>query len=550
MGSLVADLSAEPDTELRETHISWAFLRAEEVLKVKKPVDLGFLDYRDPERRRGYCEAEVELNRRLAPDVYLDVVPIVRDSRGVHHAGVPGDVGAVDWAVRMRRLPDACRADQLLAAGTLGVRAIDRLAARLVEFHAACATDETMARFGLPDTIAVNVGENFEQTRGTVLEHLRREEAVEIERRQLEFLRKSDPLLRARAAGGRVRDGHGDLRLEHVYFDADGPGSIHVLDCIEFNARFRYADVAADVAFLSMDLASHGRVDLAERLLARYALESNDYELYRVIDFYEGYRAYVRAKIAAMIAAAAPPGSPAGERAREEARRHFVLALATARPPLQPPTLIAVGGLIATGKTTVADRIACAIGAAVVEADRTRKHLLGVAPTHEVHEAAWRGAYDPTFTDRVYDDLLRRGADVLASSRPVVIDASFRSRAHRAAARAFARAHGVTFRFVECRAGRDVCLDRLRERTPGSTASDGRLEIFDAFAAEADPVDELAADEHVVLDTTRPIAEVSADLLQALGPWPMQGGDERPSAEIDPTPAMAKGPHLNSFGRD
>ncbi len=321
-----------------------------------------------------------------------------------------------------------------------------------------------------------------------------------------------------RIAQGRIRDGHGDLRLEHVYV---GPGgAIRVLDCIEFNERFRYADVCADIAFLSMDLAAHGRVDLAERLLATYAREADDYDLYSVVDFYESYRAFVRGKVASMLANDEGADPTTRRRAAQEARRYFLLALSSDRQSLLRPAVIAIGGVIASGKSAIANRLSAELSAPVIETDRTRKSVLGVNALRPLHEPAWSGAYSADFSDRVYDELFRRAGAVLASGRPVVLDASFRSAPLRRRARDLAKAHGVPFRFIECRATPEVCRERLVEREGQPTVSDGRLAIFDEFCARYEPVVELEADEHLVLDTTKPVEDSLETLRQSLETWP------------------------------
>jgi aminoglycoside phosphotransferase family enzyme/predicted kinase len=504
--------------EVRETHASIVFLGERDVYKVKKPVDLGFLDFRTVEKRKVACEAEVALNARLAPDVYLGVVPVVRAARRDGALAFGGDGALVDWAVHMRRLPDDERADVLLARGALTAETVDAVAERLAAFHAAARCDDETRRFGAPDVVARNVVENFAQTRESIGAHLRPGEADEIETRQLGFLRDARALFERRAAEGRVRDGHGDLRLEHVYVDPGG--ALTVLDCIEFNERFRFADVASDVAFLAMDLAWHRRVDLAERLLARYALASGDYDLYAVVDFYEGYRAYVRGKVATMLAADHGAPDDARRAAAAEARRYFLLALASQRRALLPPVVVCVGGVIASGKSTVAAAVAGELGAPVVEADRTRKQLLGVDPRTRIDDAAWSGAYDVAFTERVYAEVLRRAEAVVASGRAVVLDASFRSPAQRAAARAFAAARGVPIRFVECVAPPDVCRRRLAQREVEGGVSDGRLAIFDAFVARFEPFDELPPDERLVVDTSGEAARAVARVREVVATWP------------------------------
>ena len=450
-------------------------------------------------------------NARLAPDVYLGVVPILRG----------GEV--VDWAVHMRRLPDDVRADVMLGEGRLTPEHLDDVAERLAAFHdgASLAPD----RFGGAASVRANVEENFAQTRNALASLLRPDEVAELLGWQTSFVQTRWSLFEQRVEAGRVRDGHGDLRLEHVYFTSPSAPQapehslrsleplryaprLSIIDCIEFNDRFRYADVCADVAFLSMDLASHGRVDLAERFVARYARASNDFDLYALIDFYESYRAFVRAKVATF------------SHARAEARRHLLLALSADRHALLSPSLVAVGGVIASGKSTLAERLGDAMSAPVLDADRTRKSMLGVTPMTRLREGAWHGAYDPTFTEKVYAEVLRRADVVLASGRPVVIDASFRTQAFRQRAQALAKSHGVPFRFVECRAPRDVCLTRLAARERSPSVSDGRRAIFDDFCKSYEAPSELPARELITIDTTLPAEENVARLRTLLDCWP------------------------------
>jgi uncharacterized protein len=506
---------------LIETHISWVFLVGGDVFKVKKPVNLGFVDFGTIERRKAACDAEVLLNGRLAPDVYRGVVAIRRGDDG--RCVIGGRGALVDWAVHMVRLPEERRADLLLARGDLSGDAIDAVASRVASFHASARCDEATARFGTSDAIAFNIEENFSQTDGRIDAYLANGQGDEIARWQTAFVRGHEGLLAQRVAAGRVRDGHGDLRLEHIYVprgSSDASDVPTIIDCIEFSDRFRFGDVCADIAFLSMDLAAHGRVDLAERFIARYARDTNDFDLYALIDFWESYRAYVRGKIAAIVAADDRLGPAARARADHDARTYFLLALAAGRQSMLLPAVIAVGGVIASGKSTVAERVGLALSAPVVEADRTRKDVLGLQATRRVDDAAWQGAYDPKFTNRVYAEVLRRADVVLSSGRPVVIDASFRSRAMRRAAMDAARRHGVPFRFIECRADADVCRARLVERARERSISDGRLEIFDEFCARFEPVNELAADDHIVLDTTRPFDQSLSALEARVDFWP------------------------------
>jgi aminoglycoside phosphotransferase family enzyme/predicted kinase len=522
--SLVDDLRAGA-RELRETHISWVFLFEHAVLKVKKPVNLGFVDFSTLELRRAACEAEVALNSRLAPGVYRGLVPVLRGSDGRARFGAPSGPTAldlpaptpgredeiVDWAVAMLRLPDGDRADQRLAEGRLELADIERLAHLLARFHAGAETGAHIDRFGDLASIAVNVRENFMQARAALLQVVTEREACQVEAQQLEFLEENAARFDRRVRARRIRDGHGDLRLEHVYFHAqEAP---RVLDCIEFNERFRYADVCSDIAFLSMDLAWHGRRDLAELFLAAYARESDDYDLYSVVDFYESYRAYVRAKICAIGYTSPGADFELSARLERDARRYLLLALAAERPSVDPPRLIAIGGVIASGKSTLADALGRRLSIAVLSSDRTRKALLGVAADSPIHDEPWRAAYSDERTEQVYAELLRGAEAVLDSGRSVIVDASFRTRSTRQQVQQLARALGVAFTFVECRVPIELSRQRLRERAKAPSISDGRSEILDEFAGRYEPVVELSAAEHAVVSSAGPVTESLAQLV-------------------------------------
>jgi predicted kinase len=354
--------------------------------------------------------------------------------------------------------------------------------------------------------------ENFEQTRSSAPKHLSANDVAEIEHFQLGFLNANAALLEARVQGGFVRDGHGDLRLEHVYLHGR---EMSVIDCIEFNERFRYADVCADLAFLAMDLAWHERDDLAQALLSAYSREAQDYQLYRLIDFYESYRAYVRGKVTSFAMESLSDADPAHDKASADVRKYYLLSLACARPSMRRPMLCAIGGLIAAGKSTMAERLASKLSAITIDADRTRKHLFNVRASEPLSAEAFAGAYAPASSGRVYRELASRARDVLQSGRPVVLDASFRSRAERLAIRELATELGTDFLFIECRAPRPVLEHRLaqREHPESALVTDARLPLLDAFLNSYEPVNELDAHEHLVIDSTQPLDASVARVL-------------------------------------
>lgn len=486
-----------------ETHISRVFLDAWHAYKVKKPVDFGFLDYSTPEKRRRACEAEVELNRRFSPDVYLGLVPVTREAGGPYRLGGKGPI--VDWAVKMLRLPASERGDVRLAAGSLTPRHLERLAERLADFHASAPADARARRFGEAPMVARNVEDTFTAARPLLGSLLGHGEAARLEAGLLGWVRDHGSLLRERMEQGRIRDGHGDLRLSQVYFDSAGRPLL--LDCIEFNDRYRYGDVAVDIAFPAMDLAVRGRREYSEILLSAYARASGDYDLYAVVDFYQAYRACVRGKIAAHGALDASASKEARELAVSKTRDYFRHAFGfLSRRPADSPVIALCGG-IASGKSTLAAALGTELGAPVLESDRIRKRLAGFHPLEARRDGLWQGLYRPDKTERVYAELRRCARLVMDSGRPVLLDASFRARRERTLLRAMAAQAGRPCLVVECRADREVAAERLRRRAQGPSVSDGHEELVDAFLASWEPEEGPDAEEVLVLDTSRPLPE-------------------------------------------
>lgn len=510
---LVADLlrpEAYPpprpaEVTLLTTHISWVFVTDREVWKLKRPVDYGFVDYTTLERRRHFCEQEVALNRRLAPDVYLGVVPVTLE-RGRHTfvAGGP----AVEYAVRMRRLPADASADALLAASALTLEHLERLAARLSRFY---AEQPPVTAGDAASAIAANVAENFDQARSFVDRFVSASTLHAVRTWQEGWLRERGNRFRRRQRRGRVRDGHGDLRLEHIYFESP-TGPPIVIDAVEFSERFRVADVAADVAFVAMELEARGRRDLAEGFLAAFARETEDDDLYGVIDFYLSYRAWVRAKVAALVAtdASTPPAKAA--RKASEARALFALAESYTRERRQAPPVIAVGGLVGAGKSTLAAALGRALAVPVLASDRIRKSLAGVAPTARAPETAYTAA----FSARTFHELLRRAEVVVGSGRGIVLDATFGSRDLRRRVRDLARRHGRPFRFVEVQCDEATLRERLRERSRGPSVSDATEALLPTMRRRFEQVTELDAAERVVVDGTAALGTQVEQVRQAV----------------------------------
>ena len=304
---------------LIQTHISWVFITDDFAYKVKKPVDLGFLNFTTLRRRHHYLQEELSLNRRLCPEIYLKVVPITAP-RGRVRVGGPGP--PVDYALQMRRLPQNRMMDEVADRGELRQEHLDGIIARLAPFYAQAATGPKINQYGEPAIIAYNHEENFSRTEALAGELFPRELFEEVRDFARSFLSRQRGLFLRRIREGRIRDCHGDLHMKNICL-ADG---IYIFDCIEFNPRFRYGDVAADIDFLAMDLDFHGSRELSRYFVQRFALAAGDQELLEILDFYKCYRAYVRGKINAFVAQDPAQSPGAREQAGAAARAYFALA--------------------------------------------------------------------------------------------------------------------------------------------------------------------------------------------------------------------------------
>ena len=276
--------------ELAQTQMSFVFLTDDYVYKVKKPVNLGYLDYTTLDKRHFYCQREVELNRRLCPAAYLGVVPIRLDKGNI---SIDGQGEVIEYAVKMRRLPQEAMMNVLLANNKVSPQMVASVAQKLAGFHQRAETNATISAFGNLDAITKNTEENFTQTKKYIGNTIPQDKYQRIKDYTTAFIKNNAPLFHKRIDDGRIRDCHGDLHAAHICFTDD----ICIYDCIEFSDRFRYCDVASEVAFLAMDLDHYGQADLSRSFVNAYVAQSQDDELLRLLNFYKCYLAYVRGKV-------------------------------------------------------------------------------------------------------------------------------------------------------------------------------------------------------------------------------------------------------------
>jgi len=504
-----------PDqVEMVQTHISAVFLAGDEVYKLKKPVRFSFLDYSTLQLRHHYCEEEVRLNRRLAPTTYLGVVPVLRigNEYRVREAVNMQDAVVMDYLVRMRRLPPERTLESLLAAGRIGKEELHALAKRLVHFHQTASTKDAAA-YGAPDVIWQALADNFSETGSFLGDTISQKHYTFIQDFSRQFFNEHQALFARRILHDRVREGHGDLRCDHVYFLDQG---IEMIDCIEFSARLRTCDVASELAFLAMDLELREAPTVATTLIEEYVTQADDAELLSLLPFYQCYRAYVRGKVASLKSCETeiPPEEQA--QARWQARRSFRLAYRYARGPLAP-ALMVVCGHIGTGKSTVARILGAHTGFSIFNSDVVRKRLAGVSPTTRASDEFQGGIYDEDFSRKTYDALRTHAEEELSEGRGVIIDATCKQPEDRRSFLTIGEKLAVPVLFVECRASLAEIEQRLHERERREdSVSDATWEIARLQEADFPSFDDLPASFRWVINTEKDIDEELMPVEEAL----------------------------------
>jgi aminoglycoside phosphotransferase family enzyme/predicted kinase len=539
------DASAGSGVRWVQTHISHVFLTATRVYKLRKAAQLGFVDFGTRRERNADCAREVRLNRRLAPDVYLGVAPVEDEGRGFHVGALREDVAPEalgedrrEHVVVMRRLPDGCDALSLLARGALRGSHLDAVAERLARFHSehGLGVPSPFTREAWHEHVERPVRENLEllaPAAGRLVPRRTWRRACDS---AFAFLADHADAFEARRLAGRAVEGHGDVHLQHVWFEP-GRAEPLLVDCVEFREDLRRIDAAADVAFLAMDLAYRGRPRLAARFLRVYAAARDDFDLYRVVDYFVSYRASVRAKVAALAAADSGIEASQREAATRSAGRHLALAVRSLGRSSRG-ALVLLAGVVGTGKSTAAATLADAGEGVVIASDRVRKSLAGLAP--EERGGARAGLYDDAAKDATYVALLGRAGPVLESGRIAILDATYSLERHRREARSWAEARGVPLWIVETRCAPSVARDRLarraaRDRDP----SDAGPERYDPSAAEFEPLHPTEG-VHRVVTTDRPgwrarVREIARELrARSRGPRPRT--PERGPCRTAPSP--------------
>jgi uncharacterized protein len=496
--------------ELIETHISWVLLAGDYAYKVKKPVNLGFLDFSTLEARRFYCEQELRLNLRTAPQLYLSVIPITGDEADPR---IGGEGRPIEYAVEMRRFPQEALLSHMAAQGALGGAHIDSLAQSVAAFHSRIASADSTRPFGSAAQALAPAMQNFDQIEALI--------GADVEVPALERLRawtkeehaRLSATIDARKGGGFVRECHGDLHLGNIALLDGAPTPF---DGIEFNEALRWIDVMNEVAFLVMDLIDRRLPRFAWRFLNRYLETTGDYGGLAVMRFYLVYRALVRAKVACIRAH--QPGLEAQARGGAEREYLEYLQLAQALATRPPCALVVMHGVAGTGKTTVAQWLLEGYGAVRLRSDVERKRLQGLGALARTGSEIGAGIYAADVTGQTYARLSALSAMVLEAGYPVIVDATFLARAQREAFAALARKQGVPFGIAACEAPEDALRERVaRREREASDASEAGLEVLAHQLGSREPLSESERADSVRFDAGREPEAAAAALASRLG---------------------------------
>jgi aminoglycoside phosphotransferase family enzyme/predicted kinase len=480
-----------------QTHMSWVLLVGPYAYKIKKPLDLGFADFSTLARRRHFCEEELRINRRLAREMYLDVVPIcgTPDAPVLRGSGPP-----IEYAVQMRQFPQQDRLDRVLERNELDSRHIDALVDQIAAFHQRIRTGSSDHGFGSPEAIGRPMSANFQDLAdraGNLPEHVREQlerlrqwSEQEFDTRRYDFV--------ARKRHGFVRECHGDMHLRNI---ALLNSAIVIFDAIEFNENLRWIDVLSELAFLIMDLEDRGRADFARRALNRYLEIGGDYEGLVVLPYYLVYRALVRAKVARIRQMQNNLDCDQRERLGQQLRGYLDLAEAYRSP--SPPMMILTHGYAASGKTTGTQRLLETLGAIRIRSDVERKRLYGLTPLTRTGAELDQGLYTPDATRQVYQRLAQLAGSVLQAGATVIVDAAFLRRDQRLLLFETAERLQVPLVILDFQADQAILRRRITQRArSGTDASEANLAVLENQVHQSEPLTDRETGRSIRVDTS------------------------------------------------
>ena len=481
---------------LIETHISWVIIAEPYAYKIKKSINLGFLDFSSLEKRLHFCKEELRLNQRLAPHIYLSVVPITGT---VQEPQWDGTGKPIEYAIKMIAFPQDTQLDRLLSTGLLTPQIIDVLAGHIAHFHTHTDRADKDQEYGEPEVICQPVEENFQQIRVHVKSVSILQSLDNLEEWSRTASKSLQQLFSARKASGFIRECHGDLHLRNIAWVDDKP---LLFDCIEFSPILRWIDVISDVAFLVMDMQDRKQPELAQRFLNKYLEFTGDYAALHVLRYYLTYRAMVRAKID--VIRANQDGISSSEKSEAEEDFHLYLQLALQYIQPNRPQIIITRGLSVSGKSTVSQSLLEQMEAIRIRSDVERKRLHGLEPDTSASIGIDEGIYSREITERTYSKLAELAGQIIDAGYTVIVDGVFANDEQRQLFRNLAAKRNVPFTILECTASIETLRKRITTRKSG--VSDANLAVLESQYVKWTPLQDNELESTLTIDTENPVA--------------------------------------------
>jgi aminoglycoside phosphotransferase family enzyme/predicted kinase len=513
---------------LIQTHTSWVFLTGKYAYKIKKPVFFGFLDYTTLSARQYFCQEEFRINQILAPDIYYEVISIVKKGSKIKLSAKKNNQEVLDYAIKMRELPQETIMTHCLKTNKVNYSDIEEIARIIANFHNKSTSKPEFHKYGTNEIIKYNWDENFAQTEPFIGITISKKSFAEIRQRVEDFMINSEVIFQKRIRDAKIKQCHGDLHSRNIFI-TDSPRTyplkvklsdkkvkskqnvledrcgarVYIFDCLEFNPRFAVSDVASEIAFFVMDLEFYKHKELADFFIARYLHYTNDWELLKVLDFYKCYRAYVRGKVTGFNLNDRGMSKSDKNQAKVMAKEYFSLAEKYALSLTSKPKLIMVMGLPAVGKTYLAQHLADHIHAYHLCSDIIRKEITNTPVETHCFEGYGKGIYTKEVSAKTYDEMFRRAENYLTQGKTIIIDATFSWQSSRNLAKTIADKTHASFYIINCTCPEKVVMARMKKREKEFSLSDATPEIYYRMLNNFEKVK--SKKNYLEVDTSKPI---------------------------------------------
>jgi uncharacterized protein len=481
------------EIELIQTHISFVLLTGEYAYKVKKPMNFGFLDFSTLEKRHHFCQEEIRLNRRLAPELYLQVLAIAERGEKFSFT-TETDAPAVEYCIQMRQFPQADLLIHVFERGELTTDHVQDIAKQLAKFHADADTNAHISTFGTMESVKAVADDNYQHTIKYIGQAQTQSQLDQTRAFSDRVFLESADLFAKRIAQGRVKECHGDLHLKNICLYQ---GKVQIFDCIEFNEPFRNSDVLYDASFLLMDLQYRDRRDLANIFLNTYLEQTGDYTAVPLLPLYSSMRAYIRAKVTSFLLDDPGIPQPVKDQAQMEAAAYYKLAWQYTQPA--QGKIIIMSGLSGSGKSTTARSVASQLEAIHLRSDAVRKHLAGI----DLNQRGENTMYAPEMTARTYTRLAEIGIMLASCGFNVILDAKYDRLNLRQDVVTQARSHNIPWQILYCQADTALLKQRLRDRV--GDIADATADLVDSQQQQFEAFTELELTKLITLDTAHSV---------------------------------------------